>query len=556
MNAITRPLSTGTKSPAGCAGRALSVDFTEARIDALFARLNQCERPGGAVGIAIDGKPVYRKGFGLANMELPVMLSPKMRMRIYSTTKHFTCLAYLLLCEEGRATLDDPIRKHVPEIHPSARNATVRQLMGHISGLRDSKDICFQFSGAGRPVLSGDLVAMYRDIDDVNSPPGTTWSYNNGGYLLLTTAIERLSGRPLEEVLRERIFEPVGMYDTLLRRFDTDFVPNSATMHTSRAGGGYEKSYLGAATAGEGGIVSTVDDLLAWMAHMDAPRIGRPATWAQMKEPLKLLNGTSTGYGLGLMSGTYRGAGTLHHAGSGMGANSQMLKVPAAGLDVVVLLNRSDLSSEALVYQVLDACLPDLDPVRSPGTVRLPEGLFRSPTSGRVIQLGAPPSGASRTLEQGRAVVTLNGFDLPVEPDGAGVLWPAGTCTYMKIGFALLGDPQKPAGIRLTDFGNPDELVPVAPSRTSDFTSIVGRYRSVSTGTEAEIHVTEDGPRLSTRGRFGSVCFQLESLAEHLWRARSTSSMPWGGILTFDPGGRAFRYSSYLTQTLAFRRDN
>src|SRR5580658_3725362 len=104
-----------------------SIAFDERKIDAIFADLDQCHSPGAAVGIAIDNRPVYRKGFGLANMELPVVLSPTIRMRIASTTKHFTCLAYMLLCEEGKAALDDPIGRYVPELKPASGRATVRQ---------------------------------------------------------------------------------------------------------------------------------------------------------------------------------------------------------------------------------------------------------------------------------------------------------------------------------------------------------------------------------------------------------------------------------------------
>ena len=96
----------------------MRVKFDEEKVDSIFAELDQCHLPGAAVGIAVDGLPVYRKGFGLASMELPVLLSPTIRMRIGSTSKHFTCLAYLLLCEEGRAEIDDPIGKYLPELHP------------------------------------------------------------------------------------------------------------------------------------------------------------------------------------------------------------------------------------------------------------------------------------------------------------------------------------------------------------------------------------------------------------------------------------------------------
>src|SRR5882757_1310892 len=110
-----------------------SVDFDAKKIGAIFSDLDQCHLPGVAVGIAIGGKPVYRKGFGLASMELPVVLSPSIRMRIGSTTKHFTAFAYMLMCEEGRAHPDDPLEKYLPELHRVTHKVTMRQLMGNTS---------------------------------------------------------------------------------------------------------------------------------------------------------------------------------------------------------------------------------------------------------------------------------------------------------------------------------------------------------------------------------------------------------------------------------------
>src|ERR1700722_10711418 len=342
------------------------VRFDEKRIDSIFSDLNQCQLPGVAIGIAVDGQAIYRKGFGLASMELPIVLSPAIRMRIASTTKHFTCFAYMLLCEEGRAAIDDPIGKYIPELHPLARNVTIRQLMGNTSGLRDIYEICDQFSGGlGRPIPTEDLLAMYCEITDINAPPGTTWIYNNGGWVLLTVGIERITGEHFEEGTRERVFAPVGMNDTLVRRSDSDFLANSASQHAAHPTSGFERRYWGKDNlVGAAAIVSTVDDLLRWLAHMDKPRIGSGATWAAMKTPLRLANGTSTGYGLGLMLGRYRGIGTLYHAGNALGGNAQMLKVPEAGLDVVVLSNRQDVSSIELVNKILDCVLPDAEPVK------------------------------------------------------------------------------------------------------------------------------------------------------------------------------------------------
>jgi CubicO group peptidase (beta-lactamase class C family) len=152
----------------GVTEQSLAVEFDERKIDAIFAEVNQCHLPGAAAGIAIGGKSGYREGFGLANMELPVVLSPSTQMRIHSTTKHSTCLAYMLLCEEGRARIDDRLEKNLPELNRVTRKVTVRQLMGNVNGLRDLYELVWQFSGNFSSASSPDPLSFYRDSDDVN----------------------------------------------------------------------------------------------------------------------------------------------------------------------------------------------------------------------------------------------------------------------------------------------------------------------------------------------------------------------------------------------------
>jgi len=528
--------------------------FDEKKIDAIFADIDRCNLPGAAVGIAIDGKPVYRKGFGLANMEIPILLSPSIRMRIYSTTKHFTCLAYMLLCEEGKAEIDDPIGKYLPELHLVTRQVTLRHLMGNTGGLRDSNDIIWQFNGTGWNVTADDQVSVYRNTDDVNFAQGTHWCYCNGGFVLLTAAIERIAGESLENVLRKRIFEPTGMADTLLRRFDTDFVPNSASMHMVKQTGGYERSYLGP-MSGEGGIVSTVNDMLRWLAHMDAPVVGSAKTWEVMKAPQVLTNGASTDYGLGLFSGRYRGVATLHHGGGGMGANSLMLKVPSAGLDVVIMVNRHEVNGSALVDRILDACLPALEPMEVPTSPYPPiMGTFLSPASGRVIQLRTASSD-SPWYKAGQQIAVIDGADIPIQTDRRGGLLPARPFDkMMKVAMVPNGDPQAPATLRLTDYGNGDELIRQAPPQDIDVSSIVGLYRSDSTDSEAIVSQTDAGPYLYASGSFGSVQYTLECLAEGIWRAQSTGPHPFGGILLFDKDATTFRFSTRSNRLLLFRQ--
>jgi D-aminopeptidase len=531
--------------------------FDEGDIDQLLAPRFTADRPGAAVGIAIDGAPVYRKGFGLANAELPVSLGPSMRMRIFSITKHFTCLAYLLLCEEGRVHIDDPISKFVPEVHPAIRRVTVRQLMSHTSGIRDALDIHWQFSGTGQPIACEDIASSYRDIDDVNFAPGTSFTYCNGGYLLLSIAMERICQQRLEDILAQRIFIPAGLHDTMLRRYDLDFLPNSAALHMTQASGGYERSYLGADLTGAGGIVSTVDDMLRWLSCIDASLVGSAFTWAAMTRAERLANGHSTGYALGLVRAEHRGLDTIQHSGSGMGGNAQMLKIPAARLDVVVLVNRHDLSGDEILQSILDVCLPARErfPVRNSFAVQYSQdGVFKSPRSGRVIELRAAATDALPWIRKGQQLLTIDGTDIPMEMSADCIFKPTGIFAFSKLELRCERAGGRRTGMELSDYGNVDRYEPTEPSVRAESDEIIGRYHSEGVGVDATVTSTAQGPLLLTSTRFGTARFQLEPVASHIWRAVSLGPMKWDGMLVFEREHQEFRFSTLRTRGLRFCR--
>jgi hypothetical protein len=264
-----------------------------------------------------------------------------------------------------------------------------------------------------------------------------------------------------------------------------------------------------------------------------------------MREPLRVLNGTSTGYGLGLITDRYRGVEVLFHAGGGMGGNSQMLKVPALGLDVVVLTNRGDVWAPLLADQVLDTCITGLDPLPEikPGTMR--GGVFRSAATGRVVHLFA---------KDDQQIASIDGQDLTVAADAGGVLWPCGIFRAEKQTFTLFGDDVNPSSIRLSDYGNPDELTLQVAVKSADVAPIVGHYRSNIAGLEAHISVSGEGAELSTQGPFGSAKFALTPLLEGVWRAQSANTLMLSGILSFPESQGSFRFSSGRTRALFFRR--
>jgi CubicO group peptidase (beta-lactamase class C family) len=503
--------------------RNISIHFEEAEIDRIFASIDQCHLPGAAVGIAIDGVPVYRKGFGLANIELPTVLSPSIRMRIGSTTKHFTALAYMLLCEEGLADLHDEIGKYVSDLNAVARRATMYQLMSHTSGIRDAMAITMMTNGINLPITDEQMIAYYRSVDTKDFETGTRWSYNNGGYILLTAAIEKITGEPFATVLQKRILEPAGLHDTMLRAWDCNFVPNSATLHVPAENGEWARTYMGMELSGAGGMVSTMDDMLRWMKHMDDPVVGSEETWRLMHQPHRLASGRSTGYGLGLMVGTYRGAAIVHHAGMVFGGNSQFIRVPEAKLDISVAVNRGDLWAPGLANMIIDACVEGLDPVFTPASSENISGTFMSQTRKRLVTLLSVGDTHLMSVDGGQAVPVL-----PV----ADVLHLDPTMDFLQQSVRVNGN-----GIVFSDFGAEEILNAIDPAADITLGRYAGSYRADSV--DATITLMEDlgGVRAKMQGRHGEADYRLEPITADIWRIEQGIRASLAAIIAFEADG-------------------
>lgn len=536
-----------------------SIGIVEQKLDEVFADIDRSHRPGLAVGVSLGSRIIYRKAFGLANRELPVVLSSTIRMRIGSISKHFAALTYLLLCEDGLCAIDDPIGSHLPELHLKVRSVTMRQLMGNNSGLRDAGDLCLQFSGAeqGR-VSTRDLISFYCANSETNTAPGATHLYCNGGWILLSVAIERITGKPLEEVLRTRVFQPIGMNDTLLHRWEAACIPNYAAGHATVGGGRFEKteSIGGLDYAGAGAIASTVDDMLRWLAHMSKPAVGNATTWDALKTPQRLSNETSTGYGLGLEITRLRGIDVIHHNGGCWGGNAQIIKVPGADLDIIVICNCTDLSAFGYAEKILEACIPDLEPPEADKVYEgnFPTGVFRSPMSGRAIALSKHDIGYY--LGGTRVpVAAIDGHFYPVAPDSNGVLRPSRE-VFGEFSITPIGDWLQPSAVKLVEFGVTDEFsaVPSGVALKSD--SIQGRYWSAEIGSGAAITEREDGTaEIAFQGRFGRATHDLEPLAKGVWRTeiRNRWILPKWGFLLFD-GAESFGFSNLFNRNIRFVR--
>ncbi len=518
------------------------VQIDKAKLDELFAPLNRPGSPGVAVGVAHRGVPIYRGGFGLASVELPVVLSPSIRMRIGSTTKHFGALCIMLLAEDGKLSPQDSLRRHLPELHPWADHVTLAQVMSHTAGVRCTIDIQAYFDGTmGQSVAvpDGMEAKLLASLDTPNFAPGERFSYSNGGYTLLTEVIERVGGMPWGDFLKRRILDPVGMADTAARPLDTACLPNSAAMHVPRPDGGFDKGVFGPPISATGSIVSTVDDMLRWLAHMSAPVVGTAETWRAMRTPARLNNGASTSYGYALMTTEYRGLDTLHHGGSVVGGNSQMLKVLGHDLDIAIMANSSGIGSIGLAERVIDACIAGLGETPKPGKGDPLTGQFYSRGSGRFLSF-VEEEGETK-LEYGRVKMAV-----PRDPEG-NLMLRVNAMTFNPV--VLDGD-----GFTLTEFGIADRYDRVSPPPEPETAGIAGHYVNPSSGLAMTVEPSEAGAAaLTLQGKVGRLRYELAQRAPGFWEGR-----PKDGELPLTPhlerDGDALLMSSGRNWRLRFER--
>ncbi|MBO1358845.1 beta-lactamase family protein [Acetobacter sacchari] len=502
------------------------------KLDGLLAPFDSTSAPGFAVGVGLKGRPVYRRGVGLASVETSTALSPSIRMRIGSTSKHFCVLALMLLKEDGLLSLDDSPRRVLPELPAWADDMTIRQLMAHTSGMRDSLDILMLSAPPSAPIAADEQFKMLCQTKSVNFLPGNGWSYNNGGYVLLSMIIERLSGAPLGEFLRERIFLPVGMVDTMLRPLDTDLVPNSATLHVPDLSGGWRRGVMGAPVGGEGGIVSTVDDMLRWLAHMSTPRVGSAESWAEMRTPA-----ASHGYGLGLMMGTYRGLSTVHHAGGVIGGSCQMLKVVDCDLDVIVISNgRNALDLYNLVDAIIDSCVADLPVIQQDTVGAVATGTYYSKNSGRVLKISE---------NNGNPFMMINGMTLPAKRDRSG----AYSVSIMPTDIRVMPDGPDFETLNAIEFERTDRLERVHPPAShSEKKELFGEYKSEI----SELFAFINGNVMRVSGVNGSQDYTLEQIGSDIWMATTQSFFPM--LITLEVSESGILMSSGRTARLHFKR--
>ncbi len=328
-------------------------------IDQLFAAWSKPQgTPGCALGVVRDGKMIYSRGYGMADVEHDAPNTPTTVFHVASVSKQFTAMAIHLLAQDGKLSLDDPVRKHLPELHDFGKPLTIRHLLNHTSGLRDQWALL---------ALSGwrlEDVITERDILDVvwrqkelNFPPGEQFLYSNTGYTLLAVIVGRVSGKPLPEFAKERIFQPLGMLHT---HFHDDYgflVKGRAYSYLPRVPGEYRAVALSFSNVGATSLFTTVEDLARWDENFYSAKVGGKDVLAQMQVKGVLSNGTEIDYASGIEIRQYRGLKIVEHAGGDAGFRSHIVRFPDRHFSAIALCNAGEANPSRLTRKVADLYL-------------------------------------------------------------------------------------------------------------------------------------------------------------------------------------------------------
>lgn len=335
---------------------ALAQDPAE-RIDSIFAFVKDTT-PGCAVATMRNGTTLFAKGYGLSDLEHRTRITPETPFYLASVSKQFAAAATSLLALDGKVSIDDDVRKHVPEFPSYGKPITIRHLLYHTSGLRDYLSL-FDMAGLGDfPITNADFLAWMQRQRSLNFPTGTQYSYSNSNYVLLSILVERVSGKSLRAFAEERIFAPLGMTRTRFRDDRRMLIPDRALAYW-----GTPRGYLTAVPAfdvvGDGGLFSTVSDLAKWEANWWDPKAGGPAFVALMNTQGTLDDGRTQAYGFGLSKAAYRGDSVVAHGGGYGGYSTFLIRIPKRRFSVAVLCNGVPMGAGALANGVVDVFLGD-----------------------------------------------------------------------------------------------------------------------------------------------------------------------------------------------------
>jgi CubicO group peptidase (beta-lactamase class C family) len=464
----------------------------ESRVDAMMSRWTTTT-PGCAVGVSREGDKVLERGYGMADLEHDVPNKETTIFEAGSVSKQFTAAALLMLARDGKLSLDDAVRKYVPELPDYGAPLTIRHMLNHTSGLRDWGSVA---AIAGWPRTSRvhthghvlDIISRQRTL---NFTPGTRWSYSNSGYNLAAIIVSRVSGHPFAEFTRARIFEPLKMTRTSWRDDYTRVVKDRAIAYSlSREQFFMDMPFEN--VHGNGGLLTTVGDLLQWAANYSRPEVGDATFMKDMIEPGRFADGRPHDYGLGIRTRQHRGVRELWHSGSTAGYRAYLANYPDRRVSVAVLCNLASANADQFAQSIADVYL-DLPQA---STTEPPSAGAPADTNGARDSI---PGMYRRTDTGEPIVIARQGGAVQLAPN---VLLSPRSATQFVRSNGVVYDFVTPQRLTVTDtYGSVSSYERVSPSDMvfKPLTHYAGAYSSDEA--ETDVVVEADGDALVIRQR-------------------------------------------------------
>jgi CubicO group peptidase (beta-lactamase class C family) len=326
------------------------------KLDALFGDYARPGSPGASVMVIKRGKILLAKGYGLANLEEKAPCGTNTNFRLASVTKQFTAMSVMILVERKKLSLDERLTDCFPEFPAYGNQIMVRQLLTHTSGLIDYEDVIPK--GTEIPVLDRDVLRLLARQDKTYFPPGTKYRYSNSGYALLALIVEARSGNAFARFLKENIFRPLKMANTLAYEQGLSVVPHRAYGY-SPDGNGFKRTdqSLTSSVLGDGGIYSSVADLYQWDQALYTDKLVNRKMLKLAFTPGPATEHPDTGYGFGWFIGQYRGLREIWHSGNSIGFTTRIARFPDRKFTVIILTNRNEAKIAEFPHRIADWCL-------------------------------------------------------------------------------------------------------------------------------------------------------------------------------------------------------
>jgi CubicO group peptidase (beta-lactamase class C family) len=455
-----------------------------ARVDKVFAQWDKPDSPGCALAVIKDGNIIYKRGYGIANLDYDIPITPSTPFHVASVSKQFTATAIALLAREGKLSLDDDIRKYIPEVPDLGHKITIRHLVHHTSGLRDQWSLLVMAGWR----LSNDVVKDEDVLDLVsrqkalNFKPGDQHLYSNTGYTLMALIVKRVSGKSLREFTEERIFKPLGMSKTFFRDDHTVVVKNQAIGYEPGGPTKFKLSVPNYDTVGASSLITTVEDMAKWDQNFYTPNVGDADLIKQLETPVALNNGYKLNYAMGMVVGQYKGLRVVEHSGADAGYRSHYMRFPDQRFSIVILCNLSFAFPNQLARNVADIYLAGQLKEDSPDTTAVsnPVTLSEQQLAAKIGPYWCDATGdlARVTVSDGKLTAALPGLTAKLIPLAEDRFQIEGRKTIVTFDSSNNGQPLRMTVKPEAGFPMIFEAVPPASLTAAEMADYVGAYYS------------------------------------------------------------------------------